>query len=128
MGKGYRKKIPSSRYISPDEIDSLSDERNNNSDNKEKTTINSIDLPVTKESCKRKSNKSLNIDTINTQEYNNNASHTTSKLPEWPSSIVNSRNTNLVSTNEIIYVENSIYYKKFIIKKAHIIKYLYIVK
>jgi len=111
VGKGYRKKIPPSRYINPDETDSLSDEKNDNNHNKKKTTINFIDLSSTKESCKRKSNKSLDVNTINTQEYNNNTNHATSKLLEWPSFITNSRteNTNLVPTNEIIYLENSKY-------------------
>ncbi|XP_050450853.1 uncharacterized protein LOC126851197 [Cataglyphis hispanica] len=67
LGKKYRKKIPPSRYISPDDIDSLSDDERNN-DNKRN---NSVNVQFTKGSCKKKSNKDLHADTIDTQENDN---------------------------------------------------------
>lgn len=134
MGKGYRKKIPPSRYISPDDTDSLSDDERNNDNNNKKKAINSVNVQSIKGSYKRKSNKDLHVDTIDTQENNNNAaieSHITNKLPEWPSSIVNSKNENtcLVPTDGIIIFENSEYllhiskkstYNKIHVKQFHI--------
>lgn len=101
LGKGHRKKNPPSRYINIDnDTSSLSDEGDNDNNNKNET--NSVNFK-----CKRKYNDG------HTQEHNSNTitESCTSKLPEWPSSAVNSRNDgNIVPLEEnIIILENSEY-------------------
>lgn len=110
LGKGYRKKIPSSRFVN--HTDSISDESIEDNNNK---ADNSVNVQSTKRSYKKKYCKNVHVDTIDTQENNNNNTgikrHAASKLPKWPSSTVNSRNENTchVPKNGINILENSKY-------------------